>query len=160
MKKIEKIYFDLIEKGVYDENNAKGLMITEDEMIHGVCIQFSKLLITELRKEGYSAGLIATDAGKVKHAAVIYKDKDNQVYIADPVTDIKILTEAENRKIEVKKIIKNKNWKRDLKSYYDEYGVISEFFYDEKKDSINSVPLPGRLYLKDREQIEDRKSVV
>lgn len=107
MEKVDKIYEDIILNGFYDESYGMNPKII-DGKTHGVCIDFSRELIKELKKNGYLSGLISTlNNDGFMHAAVIYNNPEtNEINIADPVTDIRVLTglSDEERKKQIKEI--------------------------------------------------------
>lgn len=136
MKDIKEIYKKIVLNGYYDEAYGMKPEII-DNKTHGVCIDFSRELIELLRKEGYAAGLISTlnDDGFL-HAAVIYKDlEEDIVNIADPVTDIRRITGLSDEEINsvIEEIMNNKNWKRDLREYIKEFGIVTAYNDDLSK---------------------------
>ena len=151
MKDVKEIYKEIIEKGYYDEKYGNNPTII-DGKTHGVCIDFSRMLIDKLRNNQYQAGLISTlNADGYLHAAVLYRDlKTDEVYIADPVTDIRVLTNMENegQKRDIPKVLERQNWKRDLRAYIKEFGTITAYNDDltismkqiQDKDELEAVP--------------------
>ena len=130
MENIREIYKKVIANGFYDEQYGMKAEIIEGKK-HGVCIDFSKELIEELRKNGYLAGLISTlNEDGYLHAAVLYKNLETEkVNIADPVTDVKKLTGLtdDQRYSEIENILRGNNWSKNLKEYIEEYGPITEY---------------------------------
>lgn len=157
MKKVDKIYEDIILNGFYDESWGMNPKII-DGKTHGVCIDFSRELIKEMKENGYLSGLISTlNSDGFMHAAVIYYNPEtNKINIADPVTDIRALTglSDEERKKQIKEILANKNFERDLREYFDEFGPITEYDDSEYEKDMKSSPKPRRKDLIDREEIE------
>lgn len=154
MKNIDKIYRDIIMNGYYDEAYGMKSEVIDGKM-HGVCIDFSRQLIEKLKKDGYSAGLISTlnDDGFL-HAAVLYRNmQSGELRIADPVTDIRRLTDLDNnqRRLEIKRILGDNNWCRDLKEYIEEFGAITEY-YDNMSKAVDSVI--------DKEKLESHPSII
>ena len=144
---MKEIYKKIIFSSYYDENfggNPKEI----DGKTHGVCIDFSRNLIKQLRSNGYSAGLISTlnDDGYL-HAAVIYRDKDtDEVFIADPVTDVRQLTGKTTEEIEqlINEVLKQKNYSRTLREYYEEMGAITD--YDDSEYEKNGFGNIKKIY--------------
>ena len=151
MEEIKEIYREIIFEGYYDEKYGMNPQMI-DKKNHGVCIDFSRALIKKLRELHYQAGLISTknDDGFL-HAAVLYRDiKTGEVYIADPVTDIRNLTGLSDKEREekIQKILEENNWKRDLREYIKEFGVITSHNDDlsismeniQDKEQLEAVP--------------------
>lgn len=154
MKNIDKIYREIIMNGYYDEAYGMKSELIDGKM-HGVCIDFSIQLIEKLKKDGYSAGLISTlnDDGFL-HAAVLYRNmQSGELSIADPVTDIRRLTDLDDnqRRLEIKRILGDNNWCRDLKEYIEEFGAITEY-YDNMSKAVDSVV--------DKEKLESHPSII
>lgn len=129
MRDILEIYKDLILSSYYDLSCGGNPQEIEGKT-HGVCIDFSRSLIKELRKNGYYAGLISTlnDDG-YNHAAVIYKNiTTGEISIADPVTDVRKLTGLDDSQREniIMQILDDRNFQRKLASYISEFGPIKE----------------------------------
>lgn len=163
MEKVDKIYENIILNGFYDESYGMNPK-TIDGKTHGVCIDFSRKLIKELKKNGYLAGLISTlnDDGFM-HAAVIYNNPEtNEINIADPVTDIRVLTglSDEERKKQIKEILANKNFEKNLREYFEEFGAITEYDDSEYENDMKSSPKPRRKDLIDREDIEANPDIL
>ncbi len=154
---MEEIYKRIVLSSYYDENfggNPKEI----DSKMHGVCIDFSRNLIKQLRNNGYSAGLISTlnDDGYL-HAAVIYRDKDtDEVFIADPVTDVRQLTGKTTEEIEhlINEVIKQKNYSRTLREYHEEMGAITD--YDDSEYEKNGIGSPIAL----RQNMENQNEIL
>ncbi len=129
-EQIIDLYKSIIIKGLYDEKYAGNSQII-DGLQHGVCIDFSNKLIEELRKINVECGLISTlNADGFKHAAVVYRDTvTDDVFIADPVTDVKIISkyQTSERDTVINDILKRKNYKRELRDYIREYGKITAY---------------------------------
>lgn len=163
MEKVDKIYEDIILNGFYDESYGMNPKII-DGKTHGVCIDFSRELIKELKKNGYLSGLISTlNNDGFMHAAVIYNNPEtNEINIADPVTDIRVLTglSDEERKKQIKEILANKNFERNLREYFDEFGPITEYDDSEYEKDMKSNPKPRRKDLIDREEIEANPDIL
>ena len=87
---------------------------------------------------------------------IYYNPETNKINIADPVTDIRALTglSDEERKKQIKEILANKNFERDLREYFDEFGPITEYDDSEYEKDMKSSPKPRRKDLIDREEIE------
>lgn len=151
MLNIREIYKDIIFNGYYDESyGGKSEII--DNKLHGVCIDFSRKLIEYLRKNGYLAGLISTinDEGFL-HAAVVYKNiQTGTSYIADPVTDIRKLTglTEEDREALIEELLNSENWKRNLRDYIKEFGIVTSYNDDlsksmekiQDKEELEAIP--------------------
>lgn len=127
MEKFKRIYKELILKGKYNEeygNNA----IEKEGYIEGVCIDFSKYLVERMNEKGYEAYIISTrnDDGSL-HAAVVYKeDETGKLFIADPVTDIRMFTEQGLDTNQRKELAENsQNQIIDIKEYITRFGEIS-----------------------------------
>lgn len=148
---IEEIYKDIIMNAFYDEQYA-GMAKEIDNQIHGVCIDFSQILLQKLKECNIQAGIISTlnDDG-FKHAAVVYKIPEaGKVYIADPVTDVRVLSEVsrQEKNAIIKDILLKKNWMRTPREYLKDYGIITA--YDENmnicmenirdKEEIEAIP--------------------
>lgn len=154
---MKEIYKKVILSSYYDENFA-GNQKEIDGKTHGVCIDFSRNLIKQLRNNGYSAGLISTlnDDGYL-HAAVIYRDKDtDEVLIADPVTDVRQLTGKTTDEIEqlINEVLKQKNYSRTLREYYEEMGAITD--YDDSEYEKNGFGNPRVL----RQNMENQNEIL
>lgn len=136
MKNIKEIYQDLIINSYYDENyGGNGALI--DGKYHGVCIDFSRKMMEELIENGYIATIISTtkieNGQNILHAAVLYRDKDtNDILIADPVTDIREMTEKEMDDISREQAVErnNRNYKRNIQDYVDEFGAINIYNHE------------------------------
>lgn len=165
MKDIKEIYKDVILNGYYDETYGMKPEII-DNKTHGVCIDFSRKLIELLRKEGYAAGLISTlnDDGFL-HAAVIYKDLEKDIVnIADPVTDIRRITGLSDEEINsvIEEIMNNKNWKRDLREYIKEFGIVTAYNDDlsksmeqiQDKEELEAIPAINENISKKTEPVQ------
>lgn len=136
---IEKIYKNLLEQCLYDETYAGNYQII-DGKIHGVCLDFSRILVRNFRKNGIKCGLISTlnDDGYL-HAAVIYNDPiTNEILIADPVTDVKM-----KNKLTIDRLIIKKNYCINLQDYYRQYGAITD--YDDSEFEMTNKPLNPKV---------------
>lgn len=138
-KEIIALYKNIIINGFYDEKYGGKSQII-DGLQHGVCIDFSKKLIEELRKISVECGLISTlNADGYLHAAVIYRNPvTRDVFIADPVTDIRVISKYQpsERDAVISSILKNENYKRELRDYIKEYGTMTA--YDDSVKVIMS----------------------
>ncbi len=165
MIKIEKIYKNIILNGYYDENYGNKPEVIEGKM-HGVCIDFSRELIKQLRENGYLAGLISTlNNDGYLHAATIYKNiESGEISIADPVTDVRKLTgltDEERTKI-IEELLKSKNWKRELRSYIREFGTVTAYNDDlsksmgdiQDKEELEAIPTINETISKKYEPIQ------
>lgn len=159
MEDIKEIYKDVVLNGYYDEKYMMKPEIIDGKM-HGVCLDFSRKLIELFREEGYEAGLISTlnDDGTL-HAAVIYKDLDNDIVgIADPVTDVRILTGLtdEERNNSIEEILSKGNWKRDLREYIRKFGTVTAYNDDlspsmkniQDKEELEAIPAINKTIVK------------
>lgn len=171
MSKINEIYRNIIMSGFYDEKYGMKPEIIEGKK-HGVCIDFSRELIEELRKNGYLAGLISTlNEDGYLHAAVLYKDLETEVVsIADPVTDVRKLTELtdEQRKEAIEQILETENWNRRIEEYIKEYGTLTAYNDDmsiamkeiKDREETEAVPSINREIAKKVEPIQILTSLV
>lgn len=162
---IRKIYKSIIENSFYDEKYGGNAQIINGKR-HGVCIDFSMELVRKLRENGFSAGVISTlNEDGYKHAAVVYVDKENgEIAIADPVTDIRQLSELsdDQRKEQLDEILEDQNWKRELRSYLKEFGKITAYNEDlsiafdniQDVDEIEAIPAINEDIPKKVEQIQ------
>lgn len=145
---IEKMYKDIIMNAFYDEQYA-GMAKVIDNQTHGVCIDFSQMLLQKLKEHNIQAGIISTlnDDG-FKHAAVVYKIPGaDEVYIADPVTDVRVLSgvSGQEKNALIKGILLKKNWMRMPNEYVRDYGIVTA--YDENMNiCMNNI--------QDKEEIE------
>lgn len=165
MIKIEKIYKNIILNGYYDENYGNKPEVIEGKM-HGVCIDFSRELIKQLRENGYLAGLISTlNNDGYSHAAIIYKNiESGEISIANPVTDVRKLTGLtdEERVQIIEELLKSKNWKRELRSYIREFGIVTAYNDDlsknmvdiQDKEELEAIPTINETISKKREPIQ------
>lgn len=153
MLDIKELYKSVIMHAFYDEKYGMKPEIIEGKK-HGVCIDFSRELIENLRKNGYLAGLISTlNEDGYLHAAVLYKDLETgEVDIADPVADARKLTGLtdEQREDFIQEILEKENWKRKIESYIKEFGTITA--YD---DNISVI----MQEIRDREELEAVPSI-
>ena len=130
--KIQEIYRETIMNAIYDEQYA-GIAKEIDKYIHGVCIDFSQILVQKLKENSIQAGIISTlnDDG-FKHAAVVYKiPETNEVFIADPVTDVRVISgmTPEEKNTKIKDVLLKDNWMRIPREYVKDYGIVTA--YDE-----------------------------
>ncbi len=130
--KIQEIYKETIMNAIYDEQYA-GMAKEIDKYIHGVCIDFSQILVQKLKENSIQAGIISTlnDDG-FKHAAVVYKiPETNEVFIADPVTDVRVISgmTPEEKNTKIKDVLLKDNWMRIPREYVKDYGIVTA--YDE-----------------------------
>lgn len=148
MEKIIEIYRNIVLSGFYDEKFANNSQII-DNKLHGVCIDFSKELINILRENNIECGLISTlNEDGFLHAAVVYKEKESgQVLIADPVADIKLLSDLtdETRHKNIDEILKKNNFRRIPREYLKQYGTITAY-----NDQLN----PIMMEIQDVEEVE------
>lgn len=154
---IEQIYKEIILNGFYDESYGMNPQ-TINGKIHGVCIDFSRKLIKRLKENKYLAGLISTNnSDGYLHATVIYKNLiTDELFIADPVTDIKELTglSDEERKKQINEILDNGNFEKELREYIEMFGEITEYDDSQFENDLTSPPKVRRSNLSDREDIE------
>lgn len=152
MESIDKIYNKLISEGgyakKYEWNQRNNIGKTEYFMFttryyvdyKGGSLDYSEYLLKKLRENGYETHIVFTKKDyKYLHAAVVYKDKnDNRYYIADPTTDIKKFTEMgldraypwdENKSDSAKKreelTNESTNKRRNIEDYIKDFGKIS-----------------------------------
>ena len=152
-EKIVELYKNIIIRGFYDEKYAGNSQII-DGMQHGVCIDFSNKLIEELRKVNVECGLISTrNDDESKHAAVVYRDPiTGEVFIADPVTDVRAISEYQDneRNAVITNIIKRGNYKRNIRDYIKEYGNITAY------DDLMNITMDN---IQDAEEVEAIPSI-
>ena len=159
---MEELYQEILLSSVYDEKYA-GNPKEIDGKTHGVCIDFSRNLIAKLREKGYSAGLISTlNADGFLHAAVLYKDKEtNEVLVADPVTDVRELTEYKHQGIisellqkrNIEKLMKKGNSHIKLRDYFEEMGPITDYDDSEYEQNGAGAPRPLRVNMVNQNEI-------
>ena len=165
MKEIEEIYKNIILNGYYDERYGNKPEVIEGKM-HGVCIDFSRELIKQLRENGYLAGLISTlNEDGYLHAATIYKNiESGEISIADPVADVRKLTGLtdEERTQIIEELLKSENWKRELRGYIKEFGIVTAYNDDlsksmediRDKEELEAIPAINETISKKYEPIQ------
>jgi len=124
---IEKIYKENIKQFYYDEKyNFKGTYI--GEFYHGVCIDFSLFLKRKYNELDINTYLIATKTNESNHAALIYL-VDDEIYVADPITDARIMTNKNMSFDERNDFINNNKLQINinLQDYIKENGTITIF---------------------------------
>ena len=157
---IVELYKKILTSGYYDEEFA-GKQQEINGKTHGVCIDFSRNLIKELREAGYGAALISTqkDKNSFLHAAVMYKNEESgEILIADPVVDIRRLTSGEVKEID--EILKEKNYMIDMYKYIKENGAITDYDDSKYEKDGKSSPRILRENMKDKYEIMANPNIV
>lgn len=149
---IKEIYSGIVKESIYDENYAGNPQVI-DGKIHGVCIDFSRNLIKKLRENNILCGLISTNTiDGFLHAAVIYKNED-EMLIADPVTDVKDISNAS-----FEDIINRKNYSVDVDKYLEANGPITDYDDSEyEQTNISCMPSILRLNMTSSDEIKSNE---